>query len=61
MFRGAIKPADLLDYETFVRWPAEAIEALYQLLDLSPFAHDFEQVSYSADAFDAGLGTPGPA
>ncbi len=49
----------LLDYETFVRAPVEAIGALYELLGLAPFQHDFEHVSYSADAFDAALGSPG--
>jgi sulfotransferase len=49
----------LLDYETFVRAPVEAIGALYELLGLAPFKHDFENVSYSADAFDAALGSAG--
>ncbi len=49
----------LLDYETSMRAPTEAIRALYELLGLPAFEHDFEQVSYSADAFDAALGTPG--
>ena len=49
----------LLDYETFARVPAEAIGALYELLGLPPFEHDFEHVSYAAEAFDAALGTPG--
>jgi sulfotransferase len=49
----------LLDYETLARAPAEAIGALYELLGLPPFEHDFQHVSYAADAFDAGLGAPG--
>lgn len=49
----------LLDYETFVRAPVEAIGALYELLGMAPFQHDFEHVSYSADAFDLALGSPG--
>lgn len=49
----------LLDYETFVRALEEAIGALYKLLGVAPFQHDFENVSYSADAFDVALGSPG--
>lgn len=49
----------LLDYETLTREPAAAIEALYGLLGLPGFAHDFEDVSYTADGFDAALGSPG--
>jgi sulfotransferase len=49
----------LMDYETLTRAPEGAVGALYELLGQPPFAHDFEDVSYDADAFDAGLGTPG--
>ena len=49
----------LLDYETLTRAPAESVNALYELLELPPFPHDFDNVSYEADAFDAALGSPG--
>jgi sulfotransferase len=49
----------LMDYETLSREPAGAIATLYQLLGLPWFVHDFTNVSYAAEAFDAALGTPG--
>jgi sulfotransferase len=49
----------LLDHETLTREPAAAIAALYELLGLPAFTHDFEHVSYTAEAFDAALGSPG--
>lgn len=39
--------------------PARALAAVYEFLELEPFAHDFENVEYEADEFDRKLGAPG--
>lgn len=49
----------LIDYEALAREPERTLDALYAFLGEPRFAHDFEQVSYEADAFDLALGTPG--
>ena len=49
----------LLDYEALARAPGPTMRELYRLLGEPLFGHDFEHVSYEADTFDAGLGTPG--
>ena len=48
----------LLDYEALTRAPGVVMARLYELLGEPAFAHDFEDVRYEADAFDAALGTP---
>jgi len=49
----------LLRYETLVSDPARAIAAVYQFIGETPYAHDFENISYQADEFDLRAGTPG--
>ena len=49
----------LLTYQTLTYEPQRALEAVYDFLGLAPFAHDFENVEYEADAFDRKLGAPG--
>ncbi len=49
----------LLDYEALARTPGPTMRELYRLLGEPLFDHDFEDVSYEADAFDAALGSPG--
>jgi sulfotransferase len=49
----------LLDYEALVRDPEIAMAGLYTALGEPSFKHDFEHVTYEADAFDAALGAPG--
>jgi sulfotransferase len=49
----------LLPYETLVREPAYAMQAVYEFTGLPPFAHDFENITFNAAEFDARLGTPG--
>lgn len=49
----------LLSYEALTRDPAGAMAAIYDFLDVPLFAHDFDNVDYSADDFDAALGSPG--
>ena len=49
----------LLRYETLTTRPAEAMAAVYDFVGAAPFAHDFENVSFDAEAFDRRLGAPG--
>jgi len=49
----------LIDYEHLTRRPAEVIQLIYQFLDEEPFEHDFENVAYDAEEFDAVLGVRG--
>jgi sulfotransferase len=49
----------LVDYEALTRDPAGAMQVIYQFIGEAPFEHDFEHVSFDAEAFDAALGTPG--
>ena len=43
----------LLDYDTFVRHPHDAMTLIYRFLDKPVIAHDFDQVTYRAEAFDS--------
>jgi sulfotransferase len=49
----------LLDYEALARAPELAVTQLYKALGEPLFDHDFEHVTYRAEAFDAALGAPG--
>ena len=49
----------LLPYDTLIRAPAAAMEAVYAFTGLPPFTHDFENVVFDATEFDSRLGTPG--
>jgi sulfotransferase len=50
----------LLRYETLTAAPARALAAIYEFLDLPPFAHDPDRVTFEdGREFDARLGTPG--
>ncbi|MCX4162595.1 MULTISPECIES: sulfotransferase [Paraburkholderia] len=49
----------LLQYETLVRDPAGAMEAVYAFVGEPLFQHDFDNVLFDADEFDARAGTPG--
>jgi len=49
----------LLPYETLAREPAFALHTVYEFTGLQPFDHDFENITFDADEFDARLGTPG--
>lgn len=49
----------LLQYETLVRDPAKAVAAVYDFVGEPPFEHDFDDVHFDAEAFDARAGTPG--
>jgi sulfotransferase len=49
----------LLTYENLVRDPATALRAVYRFLGEPWFEHDFDNVEYHADEFDARVGMPG--
>jgi len=49
----------LLRYETLTTNPAEAMSAVYDFIGEKPFAHDFDNVEFDAEEYDARLGTPG--
>ncbi len=49
----------LLQYETLVAEPRRALDALYAFIAESRFAHDFENVTFDAHAYDQRAGTPG--
>jgi len=49
----------LVDYELLTRHPADAMKLIYEFIGETPFAHDFSNVTYEAEAFDAHLGSKG--
>jgi sulfotransferase len=49
----------LLQYDTLVSRPEQAMAAVYDFLGEPVFQHDFEHVSYDAGEFDIRMGTPG--
>ncbi|SNY90424.1 sulfotransferase [Cohaesibacter sp. ES.047] len=49
----------LLRYETLTSDPQQAMRAVYDFIGEPFFEHDYENVSFDADAFDQALGTPG--
>lgn len=49
----------LLQYETLVRDPAKAMAAVYDFVGEPLFQHDFNNVQFEADEFDARAGMPG--
>jgi sulfotransferase len=49
----------LLPYETLAREPAYALRVVYEFTGIAPYTHDFQNITFDADEFDARLGTPG--
>ena len=49
----------IVTYEALTRNPAATMAELYEFIGEAPFAHDYDNVEYSADDFDASLGSPG--
>jgi sulfotransferase len=49
----------LLQYEMLIAEPRKALYALYEFIGEPRFAHDFENVSFDARAYDERAGTPG--
>lgn len=45
----------LLNHDTFVAHPRDSMALIYKFLGEEPFAHDFENVAYSAEEFDTQL------
>jgi sulfotransferase len=60
-FYGQYAPGHLLllTYESLARNPAAAMRAVYQFIGEPWFEHDFNNISYNADEFDARVGMPG--
>jgi len=49
----------LVDYDALTNNPAGTLTVIYRFIGEAPFDHDFENVEFDAEAFDANLGTPG--
>jgi sulfotransferase len=49
----------LLTYESLVRNPLAAMHAVYQFIGEPWFEHDFDNLAFQADEFDARVGMPG--
>jgi sulfotransferase len=49
----------LVTYESLARSPASTMAAIYDFIQEEPFGHDFKNVTFSADAYDAGIGISG--
>lgn len=49
----------IIRYEDFVQKPEKIMTALYDVLKLKPFKHDFDNVAFKSEAFDMFLNTPG--
>jgi sulfotransferase len=49
----------LLTYESLVTNPAAAVRAVYDFIGEPWFEHDFDNVQYNANEFDARVGMPG--
>jgi sulfotransferase len=49
----------LVQYETLVSRPAEALAAIYAFIGEPGFSHEFKNIQFDAAEFDARAGTPG--
>jgi sulfotransferase len=49
----------LVQYETLVSAPEQALAAIYDFVGEPGFAHDFNHIEFDAQEFDAQTGTPG--
>lgn len=49
----------LVEYDLLVKYPKQAIDLIYQFTGEEPFEHDFKNVEYEAEDFDAFLNTKG--
>lgn len=49
----------LVDYETLTASPRLTLARLYEICGWELYAHDVQNVEYSADAFDEAIGAPG--
>lgn len=48
----------IVEYDLLARRPRQVMELVYRFLGEEPFAHDFENLDYAADAFDEAMGVP---
>ncbi len=58
-YGGYAEQMIIVTYEALTRDPAGTMDLIYDFLSEERFDHDFNNVEYSADDFDAGLGSPG--
>ena len=49
----------LVAYETLARAPDSAMAAIYDFLGEKPFAHNFKNVQFSSEVYDASIGLAG--
>lgn len=49
----------LVEYDLLANYPKETIGLIYQFIGEEPFEHDFNDVEYQADDFDAFMNTKG--
>lgn len=58
-FGGHADRLMLVQYESLVSHPCKVLKAIYEFIGETPFAHDFDNVVFEANDFDARVGTPG--
>jgi sulfotransferase len=58
-FSALAKMLIVVPYDVLAARPEQTMKTLYSVLGEQSFAHDFENVAFSADEFDANAGTPG--
>jgi sulfotransferase len=49
----------VIGYRQLASEPARTMRGLYEALGEQPFAHDFDNIAYAQDEYDASLGMPG--
>ncbi len=49
----------LVTYESLTRSPETTLEAIYKFIGEPPFRHDFHNVRFATDAYDASIGLAG--
>ena len=49
----------LVEYDLLVRHPKQAVKLIYEFLELDAYEHDFQNVEYEAEDFDAFMNTKG--
>lgn len=49
----------LVEYDLLAKKPRETVDLIYDFLGEDHFAHDFNDVRFSAEAFDHAISTPG--
>ncbi|MDP5119646.1 MAG: sulfotransferase [Prochlorococcaceae cyanobacterium MAG_34] len=49
----------LVEYNALVSEPIRSMQSIYEFIGEPWFAHDFDNVEYSADAYDLAFGAPG--